>query len=58
MVREERSKRPTDEIVAEGRDDEEDEEEDMDMLDPIEFVDGRVMVVLLRAVRLMLMVPE
>ena len=58
MVREERSKRPTDEIVAEGRDDEEDEEEDMDVLDPIEFVDGRVMVVLLRAVRLMLMVPE
>ena len=57
-MREERSKRPTDEIVAEGRDDEEDEEEDMDMLDPIEFVDGRVMVVLLRAVRLMLMVPE
>ncbi len=57
-MREERSKRPTDEIVAEGRDDEEDEEEDMDVLDPIEFVDGRVMVVLLRAVRLMLMVPE
>ena len=55
VVREERSKRPTDEIVAEGRDD---EEEDMDVLDPIEFVDGRVMVVLLRAVRLMLMVPE
>ena len=54
-MREERSKRPTDEIVAEGRDD---EEEDMDVLDPIEFVDGRVMVVLLRAVRLMLMVPE
>ena len=58
VVREERSKRPTDEIVAEGRDDEEDEEKDMDVLDPIEFVDGRVMVVLLRAVRLMLMVPE
>ena len=57
-MREERSKRPTDEIVAEGRDDEEDEEADMDVLDPIEFVDGRVMVVLLRAVRLMLMVPE
>ena len=57
-MREERSKRPTDEIVAEGRDDEEDEEKDMDVLDPIEFVDGRVMVVLLRAVRLMLMVPE
>ena len=55
VVRDERSKRWIGEVLAEGRDD---DEEDMEVADPVEVVDGRVTVRLVRTARLMLMLPE
>ena len=55
VVRDERSKRRIGEVLAEGRDD---DEEDMEVADPVEVVDGRVTVRLVRTARLMLMLPE
>ena len=55
VVREEISKRRIGEVLAEGWDD---DEEDMEVADPVEVVDGRVMVLLVRTVRFMLMLPE